>query len=123
RLEIGPLSNFLLLPTIRTFSHRVTFLWESCFPRDDVMRQIYASYRPSRRGLYCALRGAQLVGLGVSTALRLFLSGPRRRRGAGAARCDFAGPGPPALRPGCGASGAANARGSATRGVRDPGGP
>lgn len=73
RLEIGPVANLLLLPTIRGFRGRAAFLWESCFPQDHVMRQIYPSYRPGRRAWFCALRALQLASLGVSTAVRLLL--------------------------------------------------
>ena len=66
QLDIGPLANLLLLPTIASF------------PRDDVMRQIYPSYRKGRRIWFCTLRLFQLIGLGVLTAFRLLI--PRRRQ-------------------------------------------
>lgn len=49
QLDIGPLANLLLLPTIARFPDRVAFLWEASFPQDNVMRQIYPSYRKGRR--------------------------------------------------------------------------
>ncbi len=73
RLEVGPVANFILLGTIRGYSDRLSFFWESCFPQHDIMRQIYPSYRPNLRAWYCALRTFQLIGLGVATAVRLLL--------------------------------------------------
>jgi hypothetical protein len=73
RLEVGPVANFILLGTVQGLPNRLSFFWESCFPQHDVMRQIYASYRPNLRVWYCALRTFQLIGLGVATAFRLLL--------------------------------------------------
>ncbi len=79
QLDIGPLANLLLLPTIARFPDRVAFLWEASFPQDNVMRQIYPSYRKGRRIWFCTLRLFQLIGLGILTAFRLLIPGRSQR--------------------------------------------
>ena len=79
QLDIGPLANLLLLPTIARFPDRFAFLWEASFPQDNVMRQIYPSYRKGRRIWFCTLRLFQLMGLGILTAFRLLIPGRSQR--------------------------------------------
>ena len=68
---LGRFGDLLFALSVRDIRHRLALLWETCFPKPDVMDQVFPNVRSRAPRLVYLLRLGQVIGYALDGCTRL----------------------------------------------------